>query len=90
MNNIKDSNERFADEKKDLVEVISFYVEMISFMGIDIISQINDNKEFFENELNIKFSDKNRERFIRNEIFNKYLNEDRINIQNFLTEKLNS
>ena len=90
MNNIKDSNERFADEKKDLVEVISFYVEMISFMGIDIISQINDNKEPFENELNIKFSDENRERFIRNEIFNKYLNEDRINIQNFLTEKLNS
>jgi hypothetical protein len=90
LNNIKDSNERFADEKKDLVEVISFYVEMISFMGIDIISQINDNKEPFENELNIKFSDKNRERFIRNEIFNKYLNEDRINIQNFLTEKLNS
>ena len=71
MNNIKDSNERFADEKKDLVEVISFYVEMISFMGIDIISQINDNKEPFENELNIKFSDENRERFIRNEIFNK-------------------
>ena len=90
MNNIKDSNERFADEKKDLVEVISFYVEMISFMGIDIISQISDNKEPFENELNIKFSDENRERFIRNEIFNKYLNEDRINIQNFLTEKLNS
>jgi hypothetical protein len=57
---------------------------MISFMGIDIISQINDNKEFFENELNIKFSDKNRERFIRNEIFNKYLNQDRINIQYFL------
>ena len=71
MNNIKDSNERFADEKKDLVEVISFYVEMISFMGINIISQINDNKEPFENELNIKFSDENRERFIRNEIFNK-------------------
>jgi hypothetical protein len=71
LNNIKDSNERFADEKKDLVEVISFYVEMISFMGIDIISQINDNKEPFENELNIKFSDENRERFIRNEIFNK-------------------
>ena len=71
MNNIKDSNERFADEKKDLVEVISFYVEMISSMGIDIISQISDNKELFENELNIKFSDKNRERFIRNEIFNK-------------------
>ena len=90
MNNIKDSNERFADEKKDLVEVISFYVEMISFMGIDIISQISNNKELFENELNIKFSDENRERFIRNEIFNKYLNEDRINIQNFLTEKLNS
>jgi hypothetical protein len=44
---------------------------MISFMGIDIISQINDNKEPFENELNIKFSDENRERFIRNEIFNK-------------------
>ena len=88
MNNIKDSNERFADEKKDLVEVISFYVEMISSMGIDIISQISDNKELFENELNIKFSDENRERFIRNEIFNKYLNEDRINIQNFLTEKL--
>ena len=84
MNNIKDSNERFADEKKDLVEVISFYVEMISFMGINIISQINDNKEFFENELNIKFSDKNRERFIRNEILNKYLNQDRINIQYFL------
>jgi hypothetical protein len=57
---------------------------MISFMGINIISQINDNKEFFENELNIKFSDKNRERFIRNEIFNKYLNQDRINIQYFL------
>ena len=56
---------------------------MISFMGINIISQINDNKEFFENELNIKFSDKNRERFIRNEIFNKYLNQDRINIQYF-------
>ena len=61
---------------------------MISFMGIDIISQISNNKELFENELNIKFSDENRERFIRNEIFNKYLNEDRINIQNFLTEKL--
>ena len=42
-------------------------------MGINIISQINDNKEFFENELNIKFSDKNRERLIRND-------EDRINI----------
>ncbi len=88
MNNIKDSKERLSDEKKDLEEVISFYVEMISSMGIDIISQISDNKEFFENELNIKFSDENRERFIRNEIFNKYLNEDRINIQNFLTEKL--
>lgn len=88
MNNIKDSNERLSDEKKDLEEVISFYVEMISSMGIDIISQISDNKELFENELNIKFSDENRERFIRNEIFNKYLNEDRINIQNFLTEKL--
>ena len=57
---------------------------MISFMGIDIISQISNNKELFENELNIKFSDKNRERFIRNEIFNKYLNQDRINIQYFL------
>ena len=76
------------DNIKDLEEVISFYVEMISSMGIDIISQISDNKELFENELNIKFSDENRERFIRNEIFNKYLNEDRINIQNFLTEKL--
>ena len=57
---------------------------MISFMGIDIISQISNNKELFENELNIKFSDENRERFIRNEIFNKYLNQDRINIQYFL------
>ena len=88
MNNIKDSKERLSDEKKDLEEVISFYVEMISSMGIDIISQISDNKEFFENELNIKFSDENRERFIRNEIFNKYLNEDKINFENFLTEKL--
>jgi hypothetical protein len=85
---IIDANNNYLINKKDLEEVISFYVEMISSMGIDIISQISDNKELFENELNIKFSDENRERFIRNEIFNKYLNEDRINIQNFLTEKL--
>ncbi len=85
---IIDENNNYLINKKDLEEVISFYVEMISSMGIDIISQISDNKELFENELNIKFSDENRERFIRNEIFNKYLNEDRINIQNFLTEKL--
>ena len=42
-------------------------------MGIDIISQISNNKGLFENELNIKFSDENRERLIRND-------EDRINI----------
>jgi hypothetical protein len=87
---VNESEIEINQTEDKLVEVISFYVEMISFMGIDIISQINDNKELFENELNIKFSDENRERFIRNEIFNKYLNEDRINIQNLLTEKLNS
>ena len=70
---IIDANNNYLINKKDLEEVISFYVEMISFMGIDIISQISNNKELFENELNIKFSDENRERLIRND-------EDRINI----------
>ena len=84
---IRNENESYFIKKKDLEEIINFYVEMISIMGIEFISEISDNKDIFISELNNKFSKENIAKFINNHIFDIYNNDDDININDFLKEK---
>ena len=84
---IRNENESYFIKKKDLEEIIYFYIEMISFMGIDFISEISDNKDIFISELNNKFSKENIAKFVNNHIFDIYNNDDDININDFLKEK---
>jgi hypothetical protein len=75
--------------KKDLNDVIFFYIEMISLMCIDCLSSISDNKENFINELNKSFCLDNLEKFIQLRIFENYCFDDLIDIENFIREKHN-
>jgi hypothetical protein len=84
---IRNENESYFIKKKDLEEIINFYVEMISIMGIEFISEISDNKDIFISELNNKFSKENIVKFVNNHIFDIYNNDDDININDFLKEK---
>jgi len=84
---IRNENESYFIKKKDLEEIINFYVEMISIMGIEFISEISDNKDIFISELNNKFSKENIAKFVNNHIFDIYNNDDDININDFLKEK---
>ena len=84
---IRNENESYFIKKKDLEEIINFYVEMISIMGIEFISEISDNKDIFISELNNKFSKENIAKFNNNHIFDIYNNDDDININDFLKEK---
>ena len=84
---IRNENESYFIKKKDLEEIINFYVEMISIMGIEFISEISDNKDIFISELNNKFSKENIANFVNNHIFDIYNNDDDININDFLKEK---
>ena len=74
-------------KKKDLNDIISFYVEMISLMSIDSLSSISDNKELFKHDLEKKFNIDNQEKFIENKIFENYALVDQIDIENFILEK---
>ena len=60
---------------------------MISFMGIDFISEISDNKDIFISELSNQFSKENIEKFVNKYIFDIFNNDDEINVENFLKEK---
>ena len=84
---IRNENESYFIKKKDLEEIINFYVEMISIMGIEFISETSDNKDIFISELNNKFSKENIAKFVNNHIFDIYNNDDDININDFLKEK---
>jgi hypothetical protein len=84
---IRNDNENYFIKKKDLEEIIYFYVEMISFMGIDFISEISENKDIFKSELNNKFFKENMEKFINKYIFDIFNNDDEINVEKFLKEK---
>jgi hypothetical protein len=74
-------------KKKDLNDIISFYIEMISLMSIDSLSSISDNKELFKQEFEKKFCIDNQEKFIENKIFENYALVDQIDIENFILEK---
>ena len=84
---IRNDNENYFIKKKDLEEIIYFYVEMISFMGIDFISEISENKDIFKSELNNKFFIFYMEKFINKYIFDIFNNDDEINVEKFLKEK---
>ena len=84
---IRNDNENYFIKKKDLEEIIYFYVEMISFMGIDFISEISENKDIFKSELNNKFFKESMEKFINKYIFDIFNNDDEINVEKFLKEK---
>ena len=84
---IRNDNESYFIKKKDLEEIIYFYIEMISFMGIDFISEISDNKDIFISELSNQFSKENIEKFVNKYIFDIFNNDDEINVENFLKEK---
>ena len=74
-------------KKKELYKFIEFYIEMISFMCIDDLSIISDNRLQFKKVLNKKFCKNNRERFIENKIFENYISDEDIDIENFICEK---
>ena len=74
-------------KKKDLNDIISFYVEMISSMSVDSLSSISDNKELFKKEFEKNFDIDNQEKFIQNKIFENYTLADQIDIESFIIEK---
>ena len=74
-------------KKKELYKFIEFYIEMISFMCIDDLSIISDNRLQFKKVLNKQFCQKNRESFIENKIFENYISDEDIDIENFICEK---
>ncbi len=74
-------------KKKDLNDIISFYIDMISLMSVDSLSSISDNKELFKQEFEKKFCIDNQEKFIENKIFENYALVDQIDIENFILEK---
>ncbi len=74
-------------KKKDLNDIISFYIDMISLMSVDSLSSISDNKELFKQEFEKKFCIDNQEKFIENKIFENYVLVDQIDIESFIIEK---
>ena len=80
------NNSKNLIKKESLYELISFYVNMISLMNVEILSDINDNKEIFIQELN-KFCLENQKQFIDNKIFENYQNDEDIEIESFIIDK---
>jgi len=74
-------------KKKELYKFIEFYIEMISSMCIDDLSNISDNKLQFKKVLKKQFCKNNRDKFIENKIFENYISEQDIDIENFICEK---
>ena len=74
-------------KKKELYKFIEFYIEMISSMCIDDLSNISDNKLQFKKVLKKQFGKNNRDKFIENKIFENYISEQDIDIENFICEK---
>ena len=74
-------------KKKELYKFIEFYIEMISSMCIDDLSNISDNKLQFKKVLKKQFGKNNRDKFIENKIFENYISEQDIDIDNFICEK---
>ena len=58
-----------------------------SLMNVEILSDINDNKEIFIQELNNKFCLENQKQFIDNKIFENYQNDEDIEIESFIIDK---
>ena len=81
------NNSKNLIKKESLYELISFYVNMISLMNVEILSDINDNKEIFIQELNNKFCLENQKQFIDNKIFENYQNDEDIEIESFIIDK---
>ena len=81
------NNSKTLIKKESLYELISFYVNMISLMNVEILSDINDNKEIFIQELNNKFCLENQKQFIDNKIFENYQNDEDIEIESFIIDK---
>ncbi len=81
------NNSKNLIKKESLSELISFYVNMISLMNVEILSDINDNKEIFIQELNNKFCLENQKQFIDNKIFENYQNDEDIEIESFIIDK---
>jgi len=74
-------------KKKELYKFIEFYIEMISSMCIDDLSNISDNKLQFKKVLKKQFGKNNRDKFIENKIFENYFSDQDIDIDNFICEK---
>ena len=74
-------------KKKELYKFIEFYIEMISSMCIDDLSNISDNKLQFKKVLKKQFCKNNRDKFIENKIFENYISEQDIDIETFICEK---
>ena len=81
------NNSKNLIKKESLYELISFYVNMISLMNVEILSDINDNKEIFIQKLNNKFCLENQKQFIDNKIFENYQNDEDIEIESFIIDK---
>ena len=81
------NNSKNLIKKESLYDLISFYVNMISLMNVEILSDINDNKEIFIQELNNKFCLENQKQFIDNKIFENYQNDEDIEIESFIIDK---
>ena len=74
-------------KKKELYKFIEFYIEMISSMCIDDLSNISDNKLQFKKVLKKQFCKNNRDKFIENKIFENYISDQDIDIETFICEK---
>lgn len=76
-------------KREDLVKLTSYYIYFITILPVNIISEFNELEEKYENAtkiLNTSFDIKFRDKFVENNFFTKFKDDETININDFFNE----
>ena len=76
-------------KREDLKKLISYYLNFITFLPVDIIDEFGEFGPVVSNItkiLNTSFDKNFRDNFVENQIFNKYKEGETINVQDFFTD----
>ena len=76
-------------KKEDLKNLMSYYINFITFLPVDIIDEFGEFGPVVSNItkiLNTSFDKNFRDNFVENQIFNKYKEGETINVQDFFTD----
>lgn len=76
--------------KEDLVRLVRYYINLITYLPVNILAKNNNEgiqgKKYYTTFLNNSFSPDFQQRYVDSEIFNKYKDMDKIDINYFFND----